>query len=227
MTNIQKEIPSITFIGVMTDIRKKISSITFTGIMTNIRKEIPSIIFTGIMTDIRKKIPSITFTGIMTNLGKILGKWEYTGKNCLGGTCHLKSTWLVTFLNYITGNETFDKRKTCKLSVWLMEVCRKSIRFRKRFRPNPLGLVQDLRESTRLGKTFARIHSAFDKTLARIHSAFDKRFARIHSAFDKHLTRVHQNPLGFTKNPPKSTGLIMSDISGPDTLGMTLSTIRR
>jgi len=140
--------------------------------------------------------------------------------------------------------------RTCKLSVWLMKVCRKSTRFRKRFRQNPLGLVQDLRESTRLGKSFARIHSAFDKRFARIHSdfdkrfarihsafdkrfarihsAFDKRFARIHSAFDKHLrestrllikglTRVRQNPLGF----------IMSDVSGPDTLGMTFLMIRR
>ena len=159
----------------------RIPSIIFIGIMTNIRKKIPSIIFIGIMTNIRKEIPSIIFIGIMTNIRKTLGTWEYTGKNCLGGTCHLKSTWLVTFLNYITGNETFDKRKTCKLSVWLMKACWKSTWFRKRSRQNPLGLAQDvrepawlgkhlrestrlgkhLRESTRLGKTFARIHPAW------------------------------------------------------------------
>jgi len=85
----------------------------------------------------------------------------------------------------------FDKRKICKLSVLLMKVCRKNTRFRKRFCQNPLGLVQDLRESTRLGKSLARIHSAFDKRFARIHSAFDKRFARIHSAFDKRFARIH------------------------------------
>jgi len=86
----------------------------------------------------------------------------------------------------------FGKRKkTCKLSVWLMKVCRKSTRFHKRFRQNPLGLVQDLRGSTRLGETFAKIHPAFDKRFARIHSAFDKRFARIHSDFDKRFARIH------------------------------------
>jgi len=78
----------------------------------------------------------------------------------------------------------FDKRKICKLSVWLMKVCRKNTRFRKRFRQNPLGLVQDLRESTWLGKSFARIHSAFDKRFARIHLAFDKHFWSRHTRDD-------------------------------------------
>ena len=123
----------------------------------------------------------------------------------------------------------FDKRKICKLSVWLMKVCRKSTRFCKRFRQNPLGLVQDLRESTRLGKSFARIHSAFDKRFARIHSAFDNHlrestrlsikglrestrlgetFARIHPDFDKRFARIHSAfDKIFNKSSPESTGL--------------------
>ena len=215
MTNIWKKIPSIIFIGISTNIRKEIPSITFTGVTTNIRKKIPSITFTGIKTNIRKntvnylywdndqhtkEIPSIIFIGIMTNIRKNIGDMR-----------------------------TFDKRKICKLSVWLMKVCRKSTRFCKRFRQNPLGLVQDLRESTPLGKSFARIHSAFDKRFARIHSAFDNHlrestrlsikglrestrlgetFARIHPDFDKRFARIHSAfDKIFNKSSPESTGL--------------------
>jgi len=78
-------------------------------------------------------------------------------------------------------------------------------------------LVQDLRESTRLGKIFARIHPALDKHVRestrlwikglREFTRLLQGFARIHSALDKHLR--------------ESTRLIMSGISGPDTMGMT------
>ena len=176
-------------------------SITFTGVMTNTREEIPSITFTGVTTNIRKEVSSITFTGIKTNIqnGNTVnylywGNDQHTKENTVnylywGNDQHTEEDTV----NYLyRGNDqhtkntgdmrTFDKRKTCKLSVWLMKVCRKSTRFRKRFRQNPLGLAQDLRESTRLGKSFARIYSAFDK-----------RFARIHLAW----WNICENPLGF------------------------------
>jgi len=47
----------------MTNIRKEIPSITFTGIMTNIRKKIPSIIFIGIMTTLGKTLGNREYTG--------------------------------------------------------------------------------------------------------------------------------------------------------------------
>jgi len=138
MTNIRKKIPSIIFTGIMTNIRKKILSIILIGIMTNIRKKIPSIILIVIMTNIRKKISSIIFTGIMTNIRKWILSITFTGI-------------MTNIRKWILGTwDLLIREKTCKLSVWLMKVCRKFTRFRKRFRQNPLGLVQDLRESARL-----------------------------------------------------------------------------
>jgi len=129
---------------------------------------------------------------------------------------------------------TFDKRKTCKLSVRLMKVCRKSTRFYKRFRQNLLGLAQ----------RFARIHSALDKHLREstrllIKGLWESTRLSINICENplglvKHLREstwlsinICENPLGFIKNLPKSNGLIMSGISGPDTMGMTFLIRRR
>jgi len=126
----------------------------------------------------------------MSGSRQLLEELNHIGMRGILRSCRYETTWLKEGVKKICrGQNKNCLVKICENPLGLVKICE-----------NPLGLIKHLRESTRLGKHFARIHSALTKGLQES-TRLGKHFARIHSALTKGLRESTRLLINICENP--------------------------